>query len=366
MAEEPPSTTAAYLDSLARFSTTTNQIGSEQYVMDSSAHVATTTLAAALALDGSSALPGVPPDFGSQVITQTVAAAAVATPDAAANVQVSTTTAQLVEMLPPVDVVAPSAADLSNKVVMTEPSLTPLAKQLTSVNEGLANGLQGLFGQIRGAGQAVSSGANHFVSNVAATEGKVVANAAANLQSAGEVSLTDLGTAMTNALENLGIFTLSFLNLVVEAFSGKTLPDVVTAAKATAEDMVIGAIAAVARTMAEIGEQSVADAAKSFAALVILLAKVMFKLLNGVIQLATGKEVAEWGSVAAGALAAEAGKLGAAAGDFAADLSQKSLAQLISLMSSFVDHVGNTMLASTATAWDAVHGTTTVLQTVVS
>lgn len=361
-----PSSTAAYLDSLADFS----------------AHVSGATSAwepaTSLTTDFASSLPFQP--FTTQAATTVVLATA--TPDDLPPVNMAS------EMLPPPDSASPLASQLSDMsytaIMDAKPGdATRVAKRLmpasnskldglsdqawATANEGLSNGLHGLFGQLQGAGEALYQTPSHVMRSVTATESKVAAQAAATVQAVGEkITLTDLGAAVTHALANLGTFTLSILNLLIEVVSDQTLPDVVAAAQGTARGLVDGAMNAVAQTMADIGDKSVADAAQSFVALVILLAKVLFKLLNGIIHLATGKHVVEWGAVAAGALSAEANKLGAAVVDFGSELSRKSLAQLISLMFSFVDQVGTTMVASAGTTWEAVHGTTSVLQTLSS
>jgi hypothetical protein len=131
------------------------------------------------------------------------------------------------------------------------------------------------------------------------------------------------------------------LNIVLETFSGKTLPEVIQSAQTSVNGVVGGAVQAVQATVNEIGEKSVAEVFRSFVALVIAVVKVLFLILTTVVKAVSGKSVSEWAVDANAYIAQEASKLTAKAGAAATNLAEKSLSELAAMMSSFLELVSN-------------------------
>ena len=315
--QHAPQSTAAYLDSLSRFSAYDVPTPLDSTIFDS-------------------ALPSL-----------TMSEATTGTTDSLANQLSGLSYDSLADAANPREI-----ASLAQKMAENSPDV------FTSIQAARRSAdLSGWTERLQGAGEAVTSSTVSALKSVAAAEKQLVASASANVQAAADhISLSDLGEGTVQAAKSMGATLMVVLNALLESTAHQSLGQIVSKAQASVQGVIDGAVTSVTQTITEIGNKSVAEAAQSFVALIVFLAKLFYKLLNGVIQLATGKEMLEWAQIAGSTLATQATQLGQAAAEFAVDLSHKSLTQLLNMLAGFANAVGDALVANAGTAWSLAEG----------
>lgn len=173
-----------------------------------------------------------------------------------------------------------------------------------------------------------------------------------------DLSISQLAERMGQTLAFLGKTFVLVLNVIIEAITGDTLADVVQGAQTTVQDLTQGAIASVVQTAHQIGDMTVTEALTSMAKLIALVTTVLFRILSGVLELATGKNAGEWGTLAAQTVQREAHEVVVAASATATDLSHKSLSELVAVLGHFEEQAASAVMSTATLALDSIDSTT--------
>lgn len=106
----------------------------------------------------------------------------------------------------------------------------------------------------------------------------------------GEVRLKQLGGIIIDGIQTFGKLCLMVIDDIANIFLGDKAPttaNVFSAAYASIAELINGASTTISNTIQDIGSMTVAQAAQSFVALVVLLVKLLFQLFDTIIQMIT-------------------------------------------------------------------------------
>lgn len=241
-----------------------------------------------------------------------------------------------------------AAASETTKSVVKVFDLSKISESL----QGAGQALQGASETFQGASQSLlkplqSAGGHLFGKGSAAVEGvggvfsseqsQLADLGRQTLHTTGDTKLGELASGTVQGLQAFARIMLEVLNALVSATLGTPLTELVASAESQVYGVVNGAIEAVVRTVQEIGNKSVAEAAESFVALVATVVKVLFLIFSTVLKAVSGKTASQWTVDITRFVEHEAGTLTQQASVVASDLSEKSLSELVSLMGSFLE-----------------------------
>jgi len=166
------------------------------------------------------------------------------------------------------------------------------------------------------------------------------------LDAVADTSVYELAQNVVTGLQAVGNFLFDVLETLLETTTGTTLAEVLTRAQASVAGVVDTAVQNALDTFKGIGQMNISDAAESLVALVTMVAKVLFALLSVIVKTTSGKGINEWALTASGMVEQKASALTAQASATAADLSQKSLNELSTMVVGFSQDVGQLMAGS--------------------
>eukprot|EP00977_Amphora_coffeiformis_P024733 scaffold16756_cov148-Amphora_coffeaeformis.AAC.1 len=161
-----------------------------------------------------------------------------------------------------------------------------------------------------------------------------------------ELSVGDLTDRLTRGLVNLGEVFVMALGIVVQVASGKDLNDLVKGAQKAAKNAIATSVTSLSVTVKEIGEMEVSEVLQSMIRLVVTISNALFRMLNAVVEIVTGKSVKEIRDAAAQSIEAQTGEILATVDA----LSEKSLHELASMLAEFeLQTAGAVLKTTTAT-----------------
>ena len=365
---------------------------------------ATTVAGMASPMEAAAAVPLVAEGAGNSAVTAastTTAATTIAAMDSAATPSASSSSMET-------DSLRSQLSDLANSYNFDEPS-TPGARAPSPLNafsqafgefsqtsqeallksqKGLSQALSSLGESSKAAWQggqsafttAADSGAHVWGGAKAAVAG-VTTTAAAVYNAPGQIaestqkglrtvttdlSISQVAEGMAHGLVNLGKTIVMVLNIIIEAISGESLADVVQKAQTAATDVAVSAAASIIRTIHQIGEMTISEALTSIANLVIMVTTVLYRIFSGIVELITGRNVGEWGVMAAQSLEKEASHVMAAASSTATDLSHKSLTELVAMMGHFEQQATQTVMTTAHQVLESVDASSMALASLAS
>lgn len=218
----------------------------------------------------------------------------------------------------------------------------------------LQNSQKGFSQVLAGWGQSSQSALQNTVQGVSDSV-SVVANApsqiAAETQAGwklvtNDLSVSELAERMAQGVVQLGKMIVTILNIIVEAITGETVADLVAQAQTAVADLTSSAVSSVVETLRGIGEMSVADFLTSVAKLVVLVTTVLYRIFSGIVEVVSGKNIGEWGAMAVKAVEQQADQVLLAAGHAAADLSHKSITELVAMLGNLEQHVTHSVMVA--------------------
>ena len=150
----------------------------------------------------------------------------------------------------------------------------------------------------------------------------------------------------------------AILDKFLDFVAGTSVAELVAHAQLSAQGVLEGVARSVTATLHGVGEMSVADATERLVALISIVTKVLFGILNAVVTVLSGRTVPEWALTARATVEQEASQLTAQASAATTDLSQKKLYELGTLVSGFSQDVSRLMVegANSALGVDVTGG----------
>jgi len=146
--------------------------------------------------------------------------------------------------------------------------------------------------------------------------------------------IEQLTTGTINSLHTTGNYLFKNLNVVLE--TNPSLTKVVEVAQASVQKVLNGAVEALLSAVNSVGDITLRQMIQALVQLVIIVTKVLFQIISMVVAATSGHGLNEWIDYAGAAIQEEALQLGMMANSLAADLSHKSVTQLLSMTDSFL------------------------------
>ena len=173
---------------------------------------------------------------------------------------------------------------------------------------------------------------------------KVTQVGSSTVQGVTEKSISELAHSVLGGLQTVGQTLFAILDKFLDFVAGTSVAELVAHAQLSAQGVLEGVAQSVTATLHGVGEMSVADATERLVALISIVTKVLFGILNAVVTVLSGRTVPEWALTARATVEQEAHQLTAQASAATTDLSQKKLYELGTLVSGFSQDVSRLMV----------------------
>ena len=167
---------------------------------------------------------------------------------------------------------------------------------------------------------------------------------------ANEMSVKEVADRVAKGLVKLGELVVKVLDIVLEATSGKSLASVAKSTQVAVTEAIAGTVSSIENAANDIGKMAVADVLQNTVGLIATISRVLFRIINGAIEIVSGKNVAEWGQTATKSLEKEASAILESASSVATDLSKKSLYELIVMVGKFELQVAESVMKTASKA----------------
>lgn len=251
----------------------------------------------------------------------------------------------------PVDIPAYSTIKdaVSNTLQETATAIASVSEQWTAVRA--SGGTQGLVNE---ASAALQNGAKQLAQGgVDAVNGvslQAADAAQATVKAAGDLTPLQVAEAVGEGLIRFGSLMVSLLGFLVENVSDATLDGIVAKAMTSIDNIVQGAVDTVLDQVDQIGHLTLIEVAENLTTLVVLVSKLLWQVLNGVVSITSGKSVSDWVSTAVSVAQGEVTTLSSTIQLAADDVSHRSLTDLSYSLTTYLDSMAtsvNTAIAST-------------------
>jgi len=153
----------------------------------------------------------------------------------------------------------------------------------------------------------------------------------------GASSLSDCAEGVLAGVKFIGGIVDQILDVVLQAFVGTSLEQVLLHAQNSVHSLVYGATNSVTSTINAFGSMTVAEVLQNMIYLIIAVSKILVTVVNAVVKLISGKEATEWALVAVNSVNEQAHNLAA----HADVLSHKSFSELTASIAEFSQQVGH-------------------------
>jgi len=171
-------------------------------------------------------------------------------------------------------------------VIKNVPSFDTNAPSLDAIkNTKVFSDLQGV------AGSSFADVQNAAGTAIQTSKTQLIEQGNTAAQEVGQLSIKELGSIILSGLESFAKFVLLVIDDIAQIFGFGddqfSSSNVFSTAYTSITELVNGASTTITSTIQDIGSMSVAQAAQSFVALVILIVKLLFQILNSIIEIIT-------------------------------------------------------------------------------
>lgn len=191
---------------------------------------------------------------------------------------------------------------------------------------------------------------------------QLIEKSSTTAQEVGQLSLKQLGSIIFSGIENFAKFVLTAIDDIAHA-SGVgnnqySTSNVFTAAYASVNELVNGASASITNTIHDIGSMTVAQAAQSFVALVILIVKLLFQILNSIIEIVTNgsNSLSSISGAAMASISTQSDLLSTNVNTISAEVGNTKLSDIASMTGSFLQYSSDVMGQTYATVMELSNG----------
>lgn len=191
---------------------------------------------------------------------------------------------------------------------------------------------------------------------------QLIEKSSTTAQEVGQLSLKQLGSIIFSGIENFAKFVLTAIDDISHA-SGVgnnqySTSNVFTAAYASVNELVNGASASITNTIQDIGSMTVAQAAQSFVALVILIVKLLFQILNSIIEKITNgsSSLSSISGAAMASISTQSDLLSTNVNTISAEVGNTKLSDIASMTGSFLQYSSDVMGQTYATVMELSNG----------
>lgn len=224
-------------------------------------------------------------------------------------------------------------------------------KQLAESTSAAVSGVVESVAQAKNAGVAgFQSGTTQVVEGTSSAMTGAVDSVGSSVNgvtdSVASASLNSVAQSVVVAVQALGSVVMKLLDALLNEF-GSSIQELVTTVQSTVNGVVNGAVDSVVTTVHNIGQITLLEVAQALVATVVLVAKVLFAILNAVVRFGSGgKGIPDFALAAKGAVKQEASRLTAQATTAVTDLSHQSVLELGNNVVGFSQDVSNLMVSS--------------------